>query len=170
MIAETILAYSTAFNQQQTPRPAAQAPCVHTVTSRRGACATFIRKLSMRIAVHVLLVVAAISVECAHAADAPQKTFNLDIVRGTVAAPQRLLKVEKGDALKLHITSDAPGELHLHGYRLSAKLAPGQAAELSFNAYATGRYPFEWHDAGAAAATSTHHRGPPLATLEVRPK
>ena len=104
-----------------------------------------------------------------YAADAPQKMFTLDITRGAVATPQRLLKVEKGDALKLRVTSDAPGELHLHGYRLSAKLAPGQAAEIAFTAYATGRYPFEWHAAGESAGTKSH-RGPPLATLEVQPK
>jgi len=87
-----------------------------------------------------------------------------------VPAQQRLLKVEKGDALRLRITSDASGELHLHGYRESAKLAPGQTTELAFTAYATGRYPFEWHPAGENAAGGSRHRGPPLATLEVRPK
>lgn len=123
----------------------------------------------MRVAVHLMLVCAALAPGAARAADAPQKIFNLDITRGAVAAPQRLHKVEKGDALKLRVTSDAPGEVHLHGYRLSAKLAPGQAAELSFKAYATGRYPFEWHAAGETAGTKSH-RGPPLATLEVQPK
>ena len=123
----------------------------------------------MQIAARLLPVFAAIAVGFAHAADAPQQIFNLDIVRGTVPAPQRLLKVEKGDALKLRITSDAPGELHLHGYRLEAKLIPTQPAELAFNAYATGRYPFEWHAANAPAV-SAPHRGPPLATLEVRPQ
>lgn len=105
----------------------------------------------------------------ASAAEAPEKTFTLAIVRGELPAHQRLLKVEKGDALRLRITSDAPGELHLHGYRLEAKLTPGQPSELAFKAYATGRYPFEWHGAQSTAKTGGH-RGPPLATLEVRPK
>lgn len=123
----------------------------------------------MRVAIHLMLVCAALAPGAARAADAPQKIFNLDITRGAVAAPQRLLKVEKGDALKLRVTSDTPGEVHLHGYRLAAKLAPGQAAELAFNAYATGRYPFEWHADGESAGPKSH-RGPPLATLEVQPK
>ena len=104
------------------------------------------------------------------AAGLPERTFELTIVNGTVPASQRLLKAEKGDALKLRITSDAPGELHLHGYRLAAKLVPGQPAELAFTAYATGRYPLEWHATGEAATTGAHRRGPPLATLEVQPK
>ena len=103
------------------------------------------------------------------AADAAEKSFELAIVHGTLAAHQRVLRVEKGDTVRLRVTSDAPGELHLHGYRLETKITPGVPAELAFNAYATGRYPFEWHGAGTAAKPGAHH-GPPLAALEVRPK
>ena len=103
------------------------------------------------------------------AAEPPEKTFSLSIVGGAVPAEQRVLRVEKGDAVRLRLTSDAPGEIHLHGYRLEAKLAPGKPLELAFKAYATGRYPFEWHGAGDAAKTGSHH-GPPLAAIEVRPK
>jgi hypothetical protein len=127
-------------------------------------------KALMRITVFQMLVASAFAIGCARAAELPEKTFELTIVRGTVPAPQRLLKVDKGDALKLRITSDAPGELHLHGYRLAAKPAPGHPVELKFTAYATGRYPFEWHAAGEASTTGAHRRGPPLATLEVQPK
>ena len=105
----------------------------------------------------------------AYAADAPEKSFDLTIVRGTVSVDQRALKVEQGDAVRLRVTSDASGELHLHGYRLAAQLTPGTPAELAFKAYATGRYPFEWHGAGAAAKPGAHH-GPPLAAIEVRPR
>ena len=124
----------------------------------------------MQFAVRLLPIFAAIVVGCADAAEAPQKFFELTIARGSVPPTQRLIKVEKGDALNLRITSDAPGELHLHGYRLAAKLVPGRPAELTFTAYATGRYPFEWHAAGEASANGAHRRSAPLATLEVQPK
>jgi FtsP/CotA-like multicopper oxidase with cupredoxin domain len=126
-------------------------------------------KFSMRIPLRLLLVFAVCAASAARAGDALEKSFALDIVRGAVAADQRVLRVEKGDAVRLRVTSDAPGELHLHGYRLEVKLAPGAPAELAFTAHATGRYPFEWHAAGAAAKPGAHH-GPPLAALEVRPK
>ncbi len=106
----------------------------------------------------------------AFAAEPPPKTFALDLVKGAVPATQRTLKVEKGDAVRLEIKSDTAGELHLHGYQLSVKLTPGQPATLAFTAFATGRYPFEWHAADARSASSSHHRGPPLAAIEVRPK
>jgi len=103
-----------------------------------------------------------------NAAAASEKAFALDIAGGKVDAAQRVIKVEKGDAVRVRVTSDAPGELHLHGYRLELKMVAGTPAEFAFTAFATGRYPFEWH--GAAAANAALHRGPPLATIEVRPK
>ena len=117
-----------------------------------------------------LLGLAACVTAAAHAADASEKkAFVLTIVRGRLPAEQRVLKVERGDAIRLRVTSDEPGELHLHGYRLAATLTPRVAAELAFTAYATGRYPFEWHGLGTTAKAGAHH-GPPLAALEVRPK
>jgi hypothetical protein len=103
------------------------------------------------------------------AADSPEKTFNLSIVRGTVPAEQRVLRVEKGDAVRVRLTTDTAGELHLHGYKVEMKLVPGTPIEIAIKAYATGRFPFEWHGAGEAAPAKSHH-GPPLAALEVRPK
>ena len=113
--------------------------------------------------------VLAIAALNALAASAPEKTFNMNIVNGALAAHERVLRVDKGDAVRVRVTSDTPGELHLHGYRLEAKLTPGARAELVFTAYATGRYPFEWHGAGRGGQTGSHH-GPAFAALEVRPK
>ena len=105
----------------------------------------------------------------AHAAGPAEKVFELAIVGGMLPASQRVLRVDKSDAVRLRLTSDAAGEAHLHGYRLDARVAPGQAAELAFSARATGRYRIEWHAAGDAPEGGRHH-GPPLAVLEVRPK
>ena len=102
------------------------------------------------------------------AAAAPEKTFDLAIVHGSLNVEQRVLRVSKGDALRLRVSSDTPGELHLHGYRLAATVAPGVASEIAFKAYATGRYRLEWHPAGQTQSAS--HHGAPLATLEVRPQ
>ena len=79
----------------------------------------------------------------------------------------RVLQVHKDDAVRLRVTSEAPGEIHLHAYRLDAKVAPGAPAGLNFKARATGRFRIEWHPAGG---TKGDHHGPPLAFLEVRPK
>jgi hypothetical protein len=116
-----------------------------------------------------LVLIAALAAFPAPAAAPPEKTFDLAIVRGALPAAQRVLRVEKDDAVRLRVTADAPGVLHLHGYRLEAKLEPGAPSEVAFKGYATGRYALEWHGAGETAAGSSHHR-PPLAYIEVRPK
>ncbi|MGE5525005.1 MAG: hypothetical protein ACM3SS_14930 [Rhodospirillaceae bacterium] len=123
-----------------------------------------------RIIIHVLQA-ALLTLASAPAADAcaaPEKTFHLSIVRGQVKASERVLRVEQGDRVHLTAASDAAGELHLHGYRLEAKLTPGTMADLAFKAYATGRYPLEWHPASDKARR--FHHGPPLAVVEVHPK
>jgi hypothetical protein len=129
----------------------------------------FEASVRMKCIAHFLLCFTACGAIAAHAADAPEKSFALTIVRGVLPAKQRVLRVEKNDAVRLTLKSDAPGEIHLHGYRLQAQITPDKPAEIVFKAYATGRYPLEWHGSGDDAATGAH-RGPPLATLEVRPK
>jgi hypothetical protein len=123
--------------------------------------------------VHIMRILlfglASIIAASALAADPQVKTFTLTITGGAVAAQQRQIRVEKDDLVRLQLSSDTPGALHLHGYQLEATLKPGTPSQLSFHAYATGRYPFEWHGAKDAGKNRAHH-GPPLATLEVRPK
>jgi hypothetical protein len=66
------------------------------------------------------------------------------------------------------VTSDEPGEFHLHAYQLDLKLSPKEAQTMKFKAYATGRFQFEWHPA-ANATPAPAHRHEPIARLEVFP-
>jgi hypothetical protein len=102
-------------------------------------------------------------------AEPPPKTFELAITRSAAPAKPRVLRVRQNDVVRLQVVSDAAGEVHLHGYRLELKLAPGVPRELTFKARATGRYPIEWHAAGEAQKDSGHH-APPVAVLEVHPR
>ncbi len=105
------------------------------------------------------------------AASAPAAWLELQLVGGVLPPAQRLISVLKGDALRLRIRSDAAGELHLHAYRLSVALQPGQPAELTFTAHASGRFRFEWHAASAQRPVPpADHHAAPLAVLEVRPR
>ncbi len=108
----------------------------------------------------------------ADAADESEKIFDLTIVKGALPAAQRTMRVQKNDVVRWRISSDAPGELHLHAYRVEAKLAAGTPAELRFKAFATGRFRIEWHavNQSAGGQTNAHHHALPLATLEVHPK
>jgi len=112
---------------------------------------------------------AAVAATMALAADAPSRSFELAITNGSVPKEQNLIRVDKDTMIRLRVSSDAPGDLHLHAYKLEQHLVPGTPAELAFNAHATGRFRFEWHPEKAEAKSGDHH-GPPLATLEVMPK
>jgi hypothetical protein len=104
-------------------------------------------------------------------AEATESTFDFAIVDGKVAKEKRLIKVNKGDTVRLRFTSNVAGDVHLHAYRLQTKLSSDKPSELTFRAHATGKFRFEWHETkqqGKAPAEGGHH-AEPLATLEVRP-
>ena len=139
---------------------------------------------ALRLARCVVMYAALGGVFIASSAHAAERTFDLTVVNGVLPAAQRSMRVEKGDLVRWRIVSDGPGDLHLHAYRIEAKVGAGVRAELSFTAHATGRFRVEWHAvvdkaadnavdktaSGTAPRASAHHHAPPLATLEVRPK
>ena len=122
-----------------------------------------------RAALAAACMIAALS--CAtRAADATEKVFDLTVTGGTLPATQRVMRVDKGDAVRWLITSDAPGALHLHAYRIETHLSAGTPAEIAFKAFATGRFRVEWHADAAKAPPSGAHHAAPLAIFEVRPR
>ena len=102
------------------------------------------------------------------AGELPGKTFDLALPRGAAPVLARVLQVEKDDLVRLRVTSEVAGELHLHAYRLDVKVIPGTPSVLDFKARATGRFRIEWH--AADTVKKSDHHGPALAILEVRPK
>jgi hypothetical protein len=103
----------------------------------------------------------------AAAAGAAELTFDLRIERGQVPANMRLIRVEQGDSVKLRWTADRPTILHLHGYDIETKVAPGAVAEMPFTARATGRFPVSVHKPQAGGG---HAHDPPLVHVEVHPR
>ena len=92
----------------------------------------------------------------------------LDLVQGSIAKSQQLIKVKQNDNIALKVTSDESGEFHLHAYQLAVKLTPNQPQTINFKAYATGRFQFEWHPSANSKPVSSH-RHQALATIEVFP-
>lgn len=119
----------------------------------------------------VLLVRAAVVAAAALAAPltgiaADAKTIDIAIKQGKVTSAKSA-RVTQGDTVILRWTSDQPMELHLHGYDVAAKVAPGKPAEMKLDARATGRFPVEVHtddkDKGGHGHAALFH-------LEVYPK
>ena len=100
---------------------------------------------------------------------AAELTFDIKIERGCVPDTMRLIRVNEGDVVKLRWTSDQPLVLHLHGYDIERRITPGIVTEMTFTAYATGRFPIHVHAQGAGAGGHTHEDAP-LATIEVYPR
>ncbi len=63
-------------------------------------------------------------------------------------------------------TTDRPLTLHLHGYDIEKRVAPGTVTEMTFTADATGRFPVHVHAQGAGPA----HEEALLVNVEVYPR
>jgi hypothetical protein len=101
------------------------------------------------------------------ASHADQVARDLRIERGRVPAEMRRIRVKQGDVVRLRWSSDRPIVLHLHGYDIETKVEPGAAAEMSFNARATGRFSVEEHKPKGGGG---HTHEAPIVTIEVYPR
>jgi heme/copper-type cytochrome/quinol oxidase subunit 2 len=101
---------------------------------------------------------------------AADKLIELTLSGESVPAVQRTWRVTKGDKIILRISGDTPGQLHLHAYHIDVKVVPGQTAETTFEAHATGRFRLQFHSAAAKPAGSAEHHAGPLATIDVMPQ
>ena len=100
---------------------------------------------------------------------AAELTFDIKIEGGRVPEAMRLIRVTEGDVVELRWTSDLPLVLHLHGYDIEKRVAPGAVSELVFKAYATGRFPIHLHEQGTGAGERAHE-DLALAIVEVYPR
>jgi len=55
------------------------------------------------------------------------------------------LKVKQGDTVSFTFTSDEAGEVHLHGYDLTAEVSPGKPGNLFFEASTPGAFAINFH-------------------------
>ena len=72
-----------------------------------------------------------------------ERAFDLSIRDGTMNPGE--IEVREGDRVTLRLTSEAPTEVHVHGYDLEEEVSPGEAATLSFDADLPGRFEIEDH-------------------------
>jgi FtsP/CotA-like multicopper oxidase with cupredoxin domain len=101
-------------------------------------------------------------------ARAAEVTFVLRIVNNQVPPDMRLIRVKQGDVVKLQWRADRPSIVHLHGYDIEKRVAPGAITELTFTARATGRFPVHLH--GSEAESAGHGHEDALVTIEVYPR
>ena len=66
---------------------------------------------------------------------------------GEVVGGPQSIEVEQGEPVRIIVTSDAPDEIHLHGYDIEHEAAPGAPARFDFTANAEGVFEMESHTA-----------------------
>jgi hypothetical protein len=93
------------------------------------------------------------------------RTFELRIAQRRVPPAQRVLRATEGERVELRWSADEPLVLHVHGYDLETRVAPGKPAVTAFAARLTGRFPVEIHGEGGAK-----HRHGALLHVEIHPR
>jgi hypothetical protein len=66
---------------------------------------------------------------------------------GVVVGEAKTIRVAKNDIVRIVVSSDAPDEIHLHGYDIEKEAAPGEPARFRFKADAEGAFELESHAA-----------------------
>ena len=104
----------------------------------------------------------------------PVVAIDLNIANRAAGLARQDLQVKRGDTVSLHITSDEPGEIHLHGYNLTAPVAPGAPGELTFQAATAGAFGINFHafaplpsDGNGSGSAAMSH-GPMESAIPVR--
>jgi hypothetical protein len=100
---------------------------------------------------------------------AAELTFDLKVEHGRVPDTMRLIRIKQGDVVRLQWSTDQPLTLHLHGYDIEKNVEPGTTTDLTFTAYATGRFPVHVHAKGGCPDVHTHEEEP-LVNVEVYPR
>lgn len=90
--------------------------------------------------------------------DEPSPTYarviELAIENRSTALTREQLKVKQGETVSFNITSDEPGEVHLHGYDLTVAVAPEQPGNFAFRAETAGAFAINFHVLGTDAMHS----------------
>ena len=98
--------------------------------------------------------------------------IDLPIVNRSTALARADLRATQGETVRLTVTTDEPGEVHLHGYDLTADVAPGHPGELVFEATTAGAFAINFHVFAAGDMTgsgSDHHASAPKTVASETP-
>jgi plastocyanin len=99
------------------------------------------------------------------AAPAPKPEATKIAIRvGKVVGGPAEIRAKNGDVVEFVVSSDAPDDLHLHGYDIEKTAKPGKPARFKFKAGAEGEFELESHTAEHAGLD------PLVATVIVEPK
>ncbi|MGI5520492.1 hypothetical protein ACQEUX_06015 [Micromonospora sp. CA-259024] len=77
---------------------------------------------------------------------AVDREITVTIAKRRVDPPTGRVAVNKGELVRITVTSDVSDELHVHGYDLGARLPAGTPGSVEFRADKTGLFEVETHE------------------------
>lgn len=87
--------------------------------------------------------------------------------------PPLRIKVKQHEQVEWQITSNTPGELHLHAYGIEVRVPKNKLVVYKFDAKATGKFQIEWHpqtnNGSSIPASNPKSNHSPSAYFEVYP-
>ena len=101
------------------------------------------RKAQLGLLLMVLGIMAVLAAACGNGGEPEQRNFRVKLQDGMLE-PDRIV-VNHEDMVTLQIEAYHPGELHLHGYDITADLEAGQVHEMDFVASLEGRFIMTLH-------------------------
>jgi hypothetical protein len=79
-------------------------------------------------------------------------TINVTVANGKVTPSGATIKAKAGQTVLVTAVSDAPDEVHIHGYDKELPLTPGKPASVKFTADMKGTFEIETHESGKLVA------------------
>ncbi len=87
--------------------------------------------------------------------------INLPIANRDTTLTREDLRVSRGDTVRLVLEADEEGEIHVHGYDLTAEVSPAHPGELVFQANTAGAFALNFHVFAASDADDHHEAEEP---------
>jgi len=76
----------------------------------------------------------------------------INVVNGQPEGGIKTISYDKGDQVRLKVSSDVADEIHVHGYDLMKDVEKGGSVQFSFTANIEGRFEIELENAGTQIA------------------
>ena len=92
-------------------------------------------------------------------------TFRFELANGKAVGGAQQVSATQGDHLKVTLQTDAPAEIHVHGYEVHEEIEAGATGSIKFTADATGKFEIEAH----RIVHGEEQGGIQLAELQVNP-
>jgi hypothetical protein len=121
------------------------------------------QRIGLLVAAVAVAVVAFIIVQSGGDDNSSSGVTQISVKGGVLAGDPQTITAKKNDIVQIVVSSDAPDQIHLHGYDIEKEAAPGKPARFKFKANVEGSFIIESHAAEDAG------KDPLLAHLHVEP-